>query len=116
MLFLFLIQNIIILVLIFLKITILLKSAKIDYLLSWDFISYYLVRKEGNWVKISLKAARVNAGLSQDALAKEIGVSKSTVSRWEIGRIAIPDDELQKICNICKINKKDIILQERKEE
>lgn len=67
-------------------------------------------------MKITLKAARVNAGFSQDAMAKQIGVSKSTISRWEVGRLPIPDEELKKICDICQLQKEDIILQERKEK
>ena len=67
-------------------------------------------------MKISLKAARVNAGFSQESLAKQIGVSKSTISRWEIGIIKVPDKELINICSICGLEKEDIILQERKEK
>ena len=67
-------------------------------------------------MKISLKAARVNAGFSQESLAKQIGVSKSTISRWEIGIIKVPDEELINICSICGLEKEDIILQERKEK
>lgn len=66
-------------------------------------------------MKISLKAARVNAGFSQDALAKQIGVSKSTISRWEIGILKIPENSLKKICDLCQLEKEDIILQERKD-
>ena len=36
-------------------------------------------------IKISIKAARVNAELSQAELAKYIGVDKSTVFNWEHG-------------------------------
>ena len=39
--------------------------------------------------KVSLAAARVNAGMTQDALSKAIGVSKDTVYNWENGK-AIP--------------------------
>lgn len=66
-------------------------------------------------MKISLKAARVNAGFSQDALAKQIGVSKSTISRWEIGILKIPENSLKQICDLCQLEKEDIILQERKD-
>ena len=66
-------------------------------------------------MKLTLKAARVNAGYSQNAMAKELGVSKSTISRWETGVLAIPDDTFLKMCNLCRVEKKDIILQERKE-
>lgn len=36
-------------------------------------------------VKITLAAARVNAGLTQEQAAKEIGVSKKTLINWEKG-------------------------------
>jgi putative transcriptional regulator len=35
---------------------------------------------------ITLKAARVNAGLSQSEAAKRLKVSESTLSKWEIGK------------------------------
>ena len=37
-------------------------------------------------IKISLAAARVNAGLTQKELAEKCGVSESTVLNWESGR------------------------------
>ena len=66
-------------------------------------------------MKISLKAARVNAGFSQDALAKRIGVSKSTISRWELGTLTIPNNALNKICEVCQLEKDNIIIKERKD-
>lgn len=36
--------------------------------------------------KISLKAARVNAGLTQDEAAKKIGVTRDTLRNWETGK------------------------------
>lgn len=63
-------------------------------------------RKSG--VKISLKAARVNAGYSQSTLAKKIGVSKSTISRWETGKLSVPDEKLDIICKIYTLNIEDL--------
>ena len=40
--------------------------------------------------KISLAAARVNAGMTQDEVAKELNVSNKTVGNWEKG-IVIPN-------------------------
>ncbi len=40
--------------------------------------------------KITLAAARVNAGLSQDEAAKRINVSKETLSNYERGK-TVPD-------------------------
>lgn len=36
--------------------------------------------------KITLKAARVNLNLTQTEAAKQLGVSKDTLSNWENGR------------------------------
>lgn len=36
--------------------------------------------------KISLAAARVNAGLTQVELAKAVGVGNDTISNWETGK------------------------------
>ena len=44
---------------------------------------------------ISLRAARVNAGLTQDEVAKAIGKSKNTVVSYEKGR-SVPDIETGK--------------------
>lgn len=41
-------------------------------------------------VKISLAAARVNAGFSQKGAAKKLGVATATLCRWERGRNKVP--------------------------
>ena len=38
-------------------------------------------------LKISLPAARVNAGLTQDDVSRELHVSKQTVVNWEKGKV-----------------------------
>lgn len=43
-----------------------------------------------NGLKITLKAARVNSGLSQSEAAIKLKISKSTVLNWEKGR-TFPD-------------------------
>lgn len=47
-------------------------------------------------IRISLAAARVNAGLTQEAAAKKIGVTKQTIINWEKGKIVprIPEMEM----------------------
>ena len=50
--------------------------------------------------KITLKAARVNAGLSQKEAALKLKVSNSTLSKWEKGR-TVPDVTfVPKICDL----------------
>lgn len=46
-------------------------------------------------MKFSLKAARVNAGLTQDEVARSIKKSKNTVVSYEKGR-SVPDIETGK--------------------
>lgn len=47
-------------------------------------------------IQISLAAARVNAGLTQEAAAKKMGVTKQTIINWEKGKIVpgIPEVEM----------------------
>ena len=47
--------------------------------------------------RISLKACRVNAGLSQEDLAKELGVTKQTIVSWESGKSEPSAGQFKKI-------------------
>ena len=52
------------------------------------------------YVKISLAAARVNAGLSQKEAASELNVSNTTLCNWE-NYNSFPDAEMiAKICDL----------------
>lgn len=59
-----------------------------------------------------LEEIRVNAGLSQKALGKEIGVSGQTISMYEKGNTNPSDDKVERICAILKISKGDIEIQD----
>lgn len=58
-----------------------------------------------------LEEIRVNAGLSQRQLAKEIGISQYTISSYERGKTNPSDENVERICAILKINKEDIEIQ-----
>ena len=49
---------------------------------------------------ISLEAARVNAGMSQKAAAKEAGINVSTLSNWERGKTSPDIDKFKLLCSI----------------
>lgn len=49
---------------------------------------------------ITLKAARVNAGLTQAQAAKKIGVEANTISRWELGTSFPQGRYIDKICEV----------------
>lgn len=53
--------------------------------------------------KISLKAARVNAGLSQSDAAKKIGVAVSTLRNWESGKTFPNQPKIEKMCEVYNI-------------
>lgn len=44
---------------------------------------------------ISIKAGRVNVGLTQEKAAKELGITRATLSSYESGK-TIPDIEMGK--------------------
>ena len=50
--------------------------------------------------KITLKAARVNAGLTQEAVAKELNVAQTTVRNWESG---VTEPKLTQFVELCRI-------------
>lgn len=50
--------------------------------------------------KITLKAARVNANLTQKDAAKELGISNSTLVKWEKG-VSFPNaKQIENMCNL----------------
>ena len=60
-------------------------------------------------MRVTLRAARVNAGLSQEAAGKLIGVSADKISNWE-RHITFPDvSELPKIEKPYGVTYDDII-------
>lgn len=50
--------------------------------------------------KITLKAARVNANLSQQEAARRIGVAASTLRNWEAGKTFPNQPKIEKICEV----------------
>lgn len=61
-------------------------------------------------MKITLRAARINAGLDQTTVAKELGVNVATISRWENGKSQPTIDQFRKMCAMYGWPEADIIL------
>jgi len=59
--------------------------------------------------KITLKAARVNAGLTQKEAAKRINVSNKTLCNWESGASMPKVDKIDAICDLYNIAYDNII-------
>ena len=60
--------------------------------------------------RITLAAARVNAGLSQEELAKKLGVSRMLVWQWENGKAPMKPAYLIAFCAITGFSESDIFL------
>lgn len=62
---------------------------------------------------ITLKAARVNAGLTQQQVAKEMKWSKSTINAVETGKRELRISELDALCQLYKCGRDDIFLPQK---
>lgn len=53
--------------------------------------------------KITLAAARVNAGYSQKDAAKELGISNKALGNWENGKTFPNQPMIEKICALYRV-------------
>ena len=60
--------------------------------------------------KITLEAARRNAGFTQKELADRLGVSRELINAWEAGRTEVKTFYLYAICHVTGFSEDDIIL------
>lgn len=51
-------------------------------------------------MKISLKALRVNADMTQEAAAEKLNVSKKTLQNWENNATFPTAQQLMKVCSV----------------
>ena len=65
-------------------------------------------------MQISLKAARVNAELTQKEAAKRLGVDVSTVVSWETGKTSPKVAQIQRLCEIYGVDSVDSLFLHRK--
>ena len=61
-------------------------------------------------LKITLAAARVNAGMTQEDVAKIMHVSKNTIVNWEKGKVIPRVPEMQMLARIYRIAEDNIFL------
>lgn len=55
-------------------------------------------------IKISLKAARINANLTLKEVANKINVSAKTLCNWENGKNVIPAYRFYELCELYQIH------------
>lgn len=64
-------------------------------------------------LKISLAAARVNAKLTQEDVAKKMHINKQTLGNWEKGRVIPKPAQLEMLCRIYDISISNIFLPQK---
>lgn len=64
-------------------------------------------------IKITVAAARVNAGYTQEQAAKKIGVTKATLINWEKGKSIPQTDKAQIMADLYKIPLQFIIFEKK---
>ena len=64
--------------------------------------------------KITLKAARVNAGLTQDETARALGKTKQTIVNWENGSTEIKWKDFMKLCELYQMPAEYIKIPEKR--
>lgn len=60
--------------------------------------------------RITMAAARVNKGLTQEELAAQLGVTRNTYNSWETGRAEMKTAYFIAFCQIVGFNSDDIIM------
>ncbi|MGP1470011.1 MAG: helix-turn-helix transcriptional regulator [Schwartzia sp. (in: firmicutes)] len=55
-------------------------------------------------MKISLKAARVNAGFTQSDVARHLKKNKQTIVNWETGKTPVDMGNFAALCSLYKIS------------
>lgn len=60
--------------------------------------------------RITMEAARVNAGLTQDQIAAKMGISRSFYNNIETGKVEVKPVYIYAFCQITGFSTDDIIL------
>lgn len=65
-------------------------------------------------MQISLKAARVNAEMTQREAADRMGVDVSTIISWENGKTSPKAIQLQQLCDVYGVESVDFLFLQKK--
>ncbi len=59
--------------------------------------------------KLTLRALRVNIGLNREQASEKLGIHLCTLKSWENGKTFPNATQIEKICDLYKVNYDDII-------
>ena len=59
-------------------------------------------------MQITLRSARINANLSQEQLANNIGVHRNTIAKWENNPSEMSIGNAEKVCKALNVKLSDI--------
>lgn len=59
-------------------------------------------------MRVTLRAARINKGLTQEEVAKALNVTKKTVGSWEMGKTMPKTDKIEHLCSLFGCSYDDI--------
>ncbi len=81
-------------------------NISLDYVLGLSDNKRYenMKNMDIDMIPSNLKKFRIKLGLSQDALAQNIGLNQQTISEYERGKLKVPIDTLNLICKTNKIS------------
>ena len=60
-------------------------------------------------MRITLKAARINKGMTQEEVSRALGVTKKTIGSWENGITKPKLDKVEPLCSLYGVSYDDII-------
>lgn len=60
-------------------------------------------------LRITLKAARVNAGLAQKEAAKKLKISNKTLASWENGASCPKANQVEQLCELYGVSYNEVI-------
>lgn len=69
-----------------------------------------IIQKGGKHLKVTIKALRVNAGISQGEAATQLGVTQRTLQNWETHATSPTAAQLVNICKVYGCGLGDIFL------
>ena len=66
--------------------------------------------------KLDIRTARVSRGMTQSALADKVGVSKTTIVKWESGEASPTTPNFFTLCEVLNYEPNDIFFERKVDE